>query len=100
MIKFMVMFKIPDDVEKFENAYNDFLALAERMPNRKRRQVVVMLGSPMGEPPYYRVLELYFENQADFESSMMSPEGQEAGSELRRFTDGIDVAFAEVYEDE
>ncbi|MBZ0275381.1 MAG: EthD family reductase [Anaerolineae bacterium] len=104
MLKFMVLFQKPKDplaVSVFENAYNDFLALIERMPDIQRRQVVNVLSSPMGQPRYYRILEIYFKDQAAMESSLRSPAGQEAGSELgRRFRVGTyESLFAEVYEE-
>lgn len=99
MLKFMMMFQIPDDEATFENSYNDFLALVERMPFIKRRQVVLALGSPMGEPPYYRILEIYFDGQRELETSLMSFSGQEAGKELGRFGGKVHVMIAEVFED-
>lgn len=101
MWKFMVLFKPPTgDIEQFENAYNDFLALIERMPAIDRRQVVHVAGSPMGAAAYSRILEIYFKTRSQLELSLMSPPGQEAGKELNRFTPGsFEVIFAEVYEE-
>jgi uncharacterized protein (TIGR02118 family) len=101
MIKFMITFQRPQNVGIFENAYNDLLALIERMPDVQRRQVVNVLGSPVGEPPYYRILEVYFESVEQMESSLRSKAGQEAGLELgRRFIAGTYRAFyAEVFEE-
>lgn len=101
MVKFMMIFQKPTNLSVFENAYNDLLALVERMPNIERRQVVNVLGSPVGEPPFYRVLEVYFEDMAQMESALRSPAGQEAGGELgRRFVAGTyQATFAEVFEE-
>ncbi|MCB9449819.1 MAG: hypothetical protein H6672_00175 [Anaerolineaceae bacterium] len=103
MIKFMVLFHKGDLLaqSRFESAYNDFLALIERMPNIERRQVVNVLGSPLGAVPYNRILEIYFKDKATLEASLKSPTGQEAGSELsRRFKPGTyETLFAEVYEE-
>lgn len=101
MVKFMITFRRPQNGEVFENAYNDFLALIERMPDITRRQVVNVLGSPVGDAPYYRILEVYFENIEILEASLKSKAGQEAGSELgRRFPAGsYEALFAEVYEE-
>lgn len=101
MIKFMITFRRPENVSLFENAYNDLLALIERMPDVQRRQVVNVLGSPVGEPPYYRILEVYFESQEQMEAALRSKAGQEAGAELgRRFPAGTYQAlYAEVFEE-
>ncbi len=97
----MVMFRAPEHQNRFEDAYNDFLALVERMPHIKRRQVINVIGSPLGQSPYYRILEVYYEDQATLERSLNSPEGQEAGGELRRFPLGaFEMLFADVYEEE
>src|SRR6185295_15375452 len=69
MVKFMVTFRKPQNSPVFENAYNDFLALVERMPYITRRQVVTVLGSPVGEAPYYRILETYYESLEKLEES-------------------------------
>lgn len=102
MVKFMITFRKPQDEANFEMAYNDLLALVERMPDIARRQVVSVLGSPVGDVPYYRILEIYFENMEKLEASLNSKAGQEAGSELgRRFPSGkYEALFAEVYEED
>lgn len=99
MIKFMVMLHKPQNLEAFENAYQDFLALAERMPHLRRRQAVLTIGSPQPHVPYYRILELYFDSMPQLQESLLSDVGQEAGNELGRFTDGFDILYAEVYEE-
>ncbi len=102
MVKFIMTFRRPQNATTFESAYNDLLALVERMPDIARRQVVSVLGSPVGDPPYYRILEIYFESVEKLESSLKSNAGQEAGAELgRRFPVGTyEAFFAEVYEEE
>jgi uncharacterized protein (TIGR02118 family) len=102
MVKFAITFRQPQNVAVFENAYNDLLALIEQMPGIRRRQVVNVLGSPMGDAPYYRVLEVYFDDMERLRASLRSEAGQAAGSELgRRFEGGTYQAwFAEVYEED
>jgi uncharacterized protein (TIGR02118 family) len=100
MYKFMIMFRTPEDHDKFEGGYQDLLALVERMPDIERRQVVHIVGSPMGESSYYRILEAYFADRPTMEASLRSPAGQEAGAEMRRFpAELFEMAFAEVYEE-
>ena len=100
MIKFMILFQQPSDAEHFEQVYQDFLALVERMPNILRRQVVHISGSPQGTPQFYRILELYFESPPAQQEALMSEVGQEAGQELRRLPAGtVQLLFADVYEE-
>ena len=63
MFKFMLIFFHPEDVVTFENRYQDLLALVERMPEIVRRQVILITGSPAGQSPYYRILEVYYADQ-------------------------------------
>jgi len=96
----MILFAQPDDQEAFENIYNDFFALVERMPDVTRRQVIDVLGSPVGETRLFRILEVYFEDKETLDAALRSKAGQEAGGELRRFTPGsFEMIFADVYEE-
>ena len=100
MVKFLVVFRHPDDAEAFENVYQDFLGLVERMPHIQRRQVVHITGSPLGSPDIYRILELYFESSQDQQKALLSEIGQEAGQELQRLKRGsYELYFADVYEE-
>ena len=101
MYKFIILFAQPKDLQTFEDAYNDLLALIERMPHILRRQVNNIVGGPSGPSDYYRVLEVYFENRETMQQALMSSPGQEAGGEMRRFPDGsFTMMFAEVYEEQ
>lgn len=100
MVKLVVQFMRPHDPEQFDNIYNDFLALVERMPLITRRQAITVLGSPFGEARVHRVLEVYFEDFAQMNEALRSPAGQEAGGELRRLAPSdFDIFFADVYEE-
>ncbi|NWF70338.1 MAG: EthD family reductase [Chloroflexi bacterium] len=101
MVKFTIIFRKPSKLEAFESQYNHFLALVEQMPLITRRQVNSVLGSPLGESPYYRVLEVYYDSYEHMQESLTSAAGQEAGSELRKFTLGTyQMMFADVFEED
>jgi len=100
MVKFMIIFYKPEDLAAFEKRYNEFLALVEQMPNITRRQVVDVLGGPTGESPYYRFLEIYFEDDTQMRAALNSTEGQNAGAGVGRFPPGsFEMAFADVFEE-
>ena len=100
MIKFMIVFDQPEDAENFEDFYQDFLALVERMPNILRRQVVHITGSAQGTPQFYRILEIYFETVEMQHEALLTEVGQEAGKELSRLPSGtFQLLFADVYEE-
>lgn len=101
MVKFMILFHTPADPELFEEAYTKFLALVEQMPGIRRRQVVSVLGSPRGESPYYRILEVYFDTQQAMEGALITHDGQLAGAQLSSFPPGsFEMLFADVYEED
>ena len=101
MIKFIILFRQPEDAEAFENVFQDFLALVERMPNILRRQVIHITGSPQGSPEFHRILEIYFETTDAQREALLSAVGQEAGAELERLPGGsVQLLFADVYEEE
>jgi uncharacterized protein (TIGR02118 family) len=101
MVKFVILFHKPDDLEAFENGYNDFLASIEQMPLIKRRQVNTVLDGPMKATHFYRVLEVYFDSYDELDQALKSSDGQTAGLELMRGfeQDSFDMYFAEVYEE-
>lgn len=101
MVKFVILFHMPADHERFEEGYNRFLALVEQMPLILRRQVNSVLGSPLGETRIYRVLEVYYDDYAEMDQSLKSVQGQAAGSGLMQgFPAGtFEFYFAEVYEE-
>jgi uncharacterized protein (TIGR02118 family) len=98
MVKFTILFRTA--AQPHEDAYTHFLAQVEQMPHVARRQVNAVTGSPVGESPYYRVLEVYFDDSAHLQESLNSPSGQQAGAALNRFPSGsFEMFFAEVYEE-
>lgn len=102
MFKFMIIFHQPQptQIRDFEKAYTALLAHVEQMPDIIRRQVSSVAGSPTGPSPYYRILEVYFQDRPTMEAAMRSPAGQLAGAQLAQFPEGgFEMAFADVYEE-
>ena len=100
MIKLIILFRQPADVAAFEPRYNQNLALMEKMPGIRRRQGCLVFGSPAGQSPYYRLLELYFDDRTALDGALLSPEGRAAGSDLIQFAGrDVELIFCDVFED-
>lgn len=99
MVKVMVMYGPPTDASAFEEHYaNVHVPLAAKMPNVSRFEASRVVGTPDGsEPPYYRIAELWFEDEATMQATLSSPEGQETVADIPRFaTGGATVLIADV----
>lgn len=101
MVKLVILYKHPTDIDQFEQGYAENLAKLEALPGIVRRQANVILGSPTQNREYYRVLELYFDNFMAMDRAMTSPAGTQAGQDLMRYTNGqVELLFMDVFEDD
>ena len=100
MVKLVLLFKKPDDEDAFEARYNKNLALLEKMPGITRRQANVVLGSPAGTSPYYRILEFYFDDFYTLDAAITSEAGRAAGGDLMQYAGKlVELIFVDVFED-
>ena len=100
MLKFMVMFRAPQQAGSLDEALNVFITHIAHIPDVQRQQVVFPLGSPINTMPYVRIIELYFGSQTQMNEALRTPEGQAAGQLLNNFPpNSFDIVFAEVYEE-
>ncbi len=100
MIKLVALFKKPADTVAFDEHYEKIhLPLVNKMPGMKKIEVSEITGAPMTQPQFYRMAEMYFENQQALNASMMSAEGIAAAKDLMGFAKEIvQMFFAEVEE--
>ena len=75
MVKVIVLYGQPTDTAAFEDHYaNTHLPLAGKMPNVSRFEASRIVATPDGSaPPYYRIAELWFEDQGTMESTCPRP---------------------------
>lgn len=100
MIKLTVLYQEPANKQAFEMFYTANLALMERIPNVIRREVSHVFGAPDSNPAYYRMLELYFEDNDTLDAAMRSEAGVNAGQHLMSQAAQISTLFfSEVYEE-
>jgi len=86
MVKVTVLYGPPSGPAAFEDYYaNSHLPIAAKTPNVRRFEAGRVIGTPdAGEPPYYRMAELWFDSQEDLESQ----EGQATAADIRNFATG------------
>ena len=99
MVKLIILLRQPASEPAFEERYNQNLALLEKMPGIRRRQACLVLGSPAGKSPYYRIVEFYFDDHTQLDQALVSPEGRAAGADLMQFARDAELIFADVFEE-
>jgi uncharacterized protein (TIGR02118 family) len=98
MIKLVALYRKPADPAAFDKAYFEtHIPLVKKIPNLRRVDVARVTGAPRGEPEFYLMAELYFDDKAALDKAMASPENMEAGKNLMGFARGL-VTF--VYAEE
>src|SRR5438309_818063 len=93
MIKLIALFTRPDDVEAFEQHYNEVhLPLIRQVPGLRKLVVNNVWGAPPPPrppapppPDYYKIAEMWFDDRAAFDAAMASPENRAAGKDLMSF---------------
>jgi uncharacterized protein (TIGR02118 family) len=86
MVKLIALFKRPDDVAAFEQHYNDVhLPLIRQVPGLRKLVVNNVWGAPRGEPAYYKIAVMWFDDRAAFDAGMASDENRAAGKDLMSF---------------
>lgn len=98
MVKLVALYRKSADPTAFDKAYFEtHIPLVKKIPGLRRVDVARVTGAPRGEPEYYMLAEMYFDDKATMDRAMASPENMEAGKNLMSFAKGL-VTF--VYAEE
>ncbi|MFO0837243.1 MAG: EthD family reductase [Phycisphaerae bacterium] len=90
MVKLIALYTKPADPAAFDAHYRDVhMPLAAKMPGLRRMTVAKVTGSPGGEPRYYQVAELFFDDMNALTTAMKSPEGKAAAKDVMSFAGNI-----------
>lgn len=93
MVKLIALYRKPTDPGAFDEAYFEtHVPLVKKIPNLRRVDVTRITGAPRGEPEFYLMAEMFFDDQAAMDAAMKSPENAEAGKNLMTFARGL-VSF-------
>lgn len=90
MYKLVILFLPPFAWATFEQGWQKFLGMAEKMPGL-RKEVVSDIDQLVFGPPnmnYKKIHELYFDSREALETALTSEAGQKAGQWLHSFTQG------------
>lgn len=98
MVKLVVLYKKPSDVDAFEKHYQEIhTPLAKKMPGLQKFELSHMTGSPGGDPKFYMMAELYFEHKDAMFAALNSDEGKAAAKDVMGFAGDIfHIMFADV----
>jgi uncharacterized protein (TIGR02118 family) len=100
MIKLIALYKKPEDVDAFEQHYNEVhVPLIKKVPHMSSFSSSKVWGAPRGEPAYYRIGEMCFADRESFDKAMASDENRAAGKDLMSFArDVVTMIFVETQE--
>jgi uncharacterized protein (TIGR02118 family) len=90
MIKLTALYGHPTNPAAFEDYYTaTHMPLVAKMTGVLRHETAKVVGTPSGDkPPYHRMFEAWFENEAALGAAMGSPEGQAVVADLENFASG------------
>lgn len=99
MVKFILYFRQPADVDAFEDHFaNRHVPLIAAMPNVVRSSVTRALGAPRGEPIFYLIHEVYFADLPSMTYALNSAQGRAAGADVMMFArDVVTLMYGEVW---
>ncbi len=90
MVKLVALYRKPADPAAFDQAYfQTHVPLVKKIPTLRRVDVSRITGAPRGEPEYYLMAEMYFDDKAALDAAMASTENMEAGKNLMGFARGL-----------
>ncbi len=98
MIRLIALYKMPEDKAAFDKHYDEVhTPLVKKMPGLKKLEVARITGAPIGEPKYYLICDMYFDNQDAMNAALASPEGKATARDLMSFASTlVTLFFAEV----
>lgn len=98
--KIFVLFGKPTDPKLFDKQYwEDHIPIAKQMPGLRKYSVHKVLAPPKGEPAFYQIVELEFDNMQSLKNATASQAGKDSsGHGTQIATGGMTILFAETKE--
>lgn len=91
MLKMIVLYKQPHDVDAFVRHYEQVhLPIARKIPGVGQIVVNRITANAMGgDTEYFQITELHFANRDVFRTAMKSEQNKAAGEDLMKFAKGL-----------
>lgn len=85
-VKLVVLYTQPDDADNFDHHYLGVHApLVDKIPGLQRFEGArIVAAADGGESTYFRIAELYFDDQAALESALGSDEGKATAADFQQ----------------
>lgn len=100
MVKLTVLYGQPKDPAAFEKYYaQTHMPIAQKVQGVRRIELAKVIGTPDGgQPPFYRLAELYFDDAKHLQDVMATEAMQRTVADLGNFaTGGVTVLVSEVH---
>jgi uncharacterized protein (TIGR02118 family) len=89
MIRLVVLFGQPADVDAFNAHYFDVhLALANKIPGVRRNDVSLLSSADDSPAPFHLMAELYFDDRRALQAAITGPEAQAGAADVGNFATG------------
>ena len=101
MIKYVALYRMPEDPESFDNDYfKTHVPIVDETPGLVRTEIAKVRRTVVGEPAYYLMAELYFESPETMRAAFKSEPWVRSGENLQEWggMDLVTMFTAEVVE--
>jgi uncharacterized protein (TIGR02118 family) len=89
VFKLVSLYTWPDDVAEFDSRFRFlYLPALRALPGTQRLVISYFTETPLGEPPYYAMAEIWFASREQLERALLTGEAREAEAVLS-FAPGI-----------
>ena len=95
MVKLIALFRPPADPDAFDRHYfGVHLPRLRAIPGVEKVEITRITGSPIGEPKYHLMAEMYYQSADAMDAANASPEGVAAAREILGFAPDIVTLFS------
>lgn len=101
MIKYVALYRIPEDAEQFDKHYfSTHVPIVDETPGLVRTEIAKVTRMMLGEPAYYLMAELYFSDVESMKAAFKTDPWRASGENLQSWggMDLVTMFTAEVVE--